>query len=106
MFQLAESDDLTLFERRIKKFKEGKAATTSLEVPVASRFVLQTELYYLDKEDDKIRFFKPSKKNLVAMFETDDKTKNDKLKKFISSSRLNYKDTKDIVQVLYYYNNL
>ncbi|MBS9461731.1 hypothetical protein LV716_11760 [Flagellimonas sp. HMM57] len=106
LFKLAETDDLALFERRIKKYKEGKAATTSFEVPVASRFVLQTELYYLDKKDNKIQFFKPSKKNLVAMFETDDKTKNDKLKKFISSSRLNYKDTKDIVQVLYYYNNL
>ncbi len=106
LFKLAEADDLALYERRMKKYKEGKAATTSFEVPVASRFVLQTELYYLDKDENKIRFFKPSKKNLMTLFKTDDKTKNEKLKKFISGHNLNHKDTRDIVQVFYFYNNL
>ncbi|QLG46076.1 hypothetical protein [Costertonia aggregata] len=106
LFELVRSDDIVLYERRMKKYKEGKEATTSFELPVANRFVLQTELYYSNQKDKEIRFLKPSKKKVLDLFKTEDKIKNDKLKKFISGNRLNYKDARDVVQIFYYYDNL
>nr|WP_299343342.1 hypothetical protein [Allomuricauda sp.] len=106
LFQLAEIDEMVLFERRRKIYKEGKEATTSFELPVANRFVLERQLYCSNKEDGKIKFFKPSKKSLLNLLASEDKEKNNKMKSFLSKSRLNLKDPKDVVQVFYYYNTL
>ena len=42
LFKVAETDSLALFERRLKRFKDGKEPATSFELPVA-RQVCQCE---------------------------------------------------------------
>ncbi|BFP41904.1 hypothetical protein FGF1_27490 [Flavobacteriaceae bacterium GF1] len=105
LFQIAETDSLVLFERRIKRYKDGKAATTSFELPVASRFVSERELYYEDKNDQTIRFLKTNKKAIVGLFEGST-SKASKIKGFINKNRLDLNDPKKVAQIFYYYNTL
>ncbi len=106
LFRLVETEDAILYERRLKKYKEGKEAVTSFELPVPSRFVAQKEYYYFDKDEKQISYLSPTKKGIMALFKNDDKAKQKKMKSFVSNSRLDLKQSKDMVQVFYYYNNL
>ncbi|MEM1003697.1 MAG: hypothetical protein AAGH46_13710, partial [Bacteroidota bacterium] len=105
LYQLIETDTMVLFERRNKIYKEGKAATTSFELPVANRFILERELYVLDKEEQKINYFKASKKKILELF-SNEKQKAQSIKGFLSKNRLSYKDPKDVKRVFSYYNTL
>ncbi len=105
LFQIAETDSLVLFERRVKRFKDGKEATTSFELPVASRFVSSRELYYENKRTKKVNFLKPNKKAIVGLFDGNT-SKASKIKGFINKNRLNLNDPKKVAQVFYYYNTL
>ncbi|MGB5822033.1 MAG: hypothetical protein WBG90_21300 [Saonia sp.] len=105
LFKLAEADGITVYQRKAKKYKEGKKGATSLEMTVPDKFVDEFELYVgTGNEKGTISFIKPSKKEILKLFKDEDKT--GKVKKFISGSNLDLKDAKDIAQIFMYYNNL
>ncbi len=104
LYKVFESKDITLFERKMKKYKDGKKATTSLEITVPNKFVVETEFYYTNSKEKTVRFLKPSKKNILELFEDDKKA--EAIKKFISKNNLKLKETKDIIRIFDYYKTL
>ncbi|MEM9078536.1 MAG: hypothetical protein AAGC43_15955 [Bacteroidota bacterium] len=107
LFVLADLDDMVLYEKKAKLFKEGKEARTSLELNVPNRFVESRELYLGKKSEEKeeITYFKASKKEVYALFE-DKAEVTKKIKQFVSNNRLNLKEPEDVGKVFRYYNNL
>ena len=105
LFKIAETDSLILFERRLKRFKDGKEPVSSFELPVASRFVSGRELYYENKNSAKVYYLHTNKKAIFGLFNHND-TKAAKIKEFISKSKLNLKEPKSVAQVFFYYNTL
>lgn len=104
LFKIFETDDITLFERKMKKYKDGKEAVNSLQMSVPNKFVAGSELYFM-KDGEKIQFLKTSKKEIVGLFK-DDAKKAEAVKKFISGNGLNLKATKDVLQLFNYYKTL
>ena len=107
LFTLFELDDMTLYEKRAKLFKEGKEGVTSLELDVPNRYVESRELYVGRTDDGKerIHFLKSTKKEILKLFESEpDATK--KLKRFITDKGLKLKDSKEVIRVFRYYESL
>ncbi|WP_435623252.1 hypothetical protein [Flagellimonas sp.] len=107
LFEMANLNDMVLYEKKEKVFKEGKEARTSLELNVPNRFVESREMYLGKKNGDEedIQYFKASKKGIYALFEGDTET-SEKIKQFVSKNRLNLKESADIARVLRYYKTL
>ncbi|WP_343485505.1 hypothetical protein [Allomuricauda sp. d1] len=106
LFRRVDAGDLQLYERKIKYFKEGKKARTSLELNVPNRFVESKEYYVGKKQNDgeAIIFLKQSKKEVLKTFSQSEKYPS--IKKFISEKGLNLKRDKDIFELFSYYNTL
>ncbi|MGB3150184.1 MAG: hypothetical protein WBB27_05930 [Maribacter sp.] len=98
LFKLIETENLMLFERKIKRYKEGKQAVNSLQMSVKSRFIADSELYYLKKGEEKIRFLKTSKKEVLDLFK-DEVEKADKVEEYISNNNIKIKDSSDILRI-------
>ena len=107
LFTRAEADDIILFERRRKLFKEGKKPKSSFELEVPNRFVDDKELYVGKQDGDQleITYLKPSKKEVMKLFENNPE-KASKVKKFVSDKGLKVKSAEDVAQIFIYYNTL
>ncbi|PRX53691.1 hypothetical protein [Flagellimonas meridianipacifica] len=107
LFILADLEDMILYERQTKLFKEGKEARTSLELNVPNRFVESRQLFLGKKngDEEEIQFFKTSKKEVYALFDNEPEASK-KIKQFVSKNRLNLKETADVAKVFRYYNTL
>nr|WP_299000064.1 hypothetical protein [uncultured Allomuricauda sp.] len=107
LFVLADLEDMVLYEKRTKLFKEGKEGTTSLELDVPNRFVESRQLFLGKKNGDKeeIQFFKTSKKEVYSLFDGEPEASK-KIKQFVGKNRLNLKEPSDVAKVFRYYNTL
>ncbi|TAI49684.1 hypothetical protein [Flagellimonas allohymeniacidonis] len=107
LFTKVEMENMTLYERRMKFFKEGKEARTSLELEVPNRFTEANELYVgIGQEDgQKIQYLKPSKKEILKLMENNPE-KASLVKRFMSDKALNVREASDVIQVFMYYNTL
>ncbi|MFS4467045.1 hypothetical protein [Maribacter sp. 2210JD10-5] len=105
LFKLRETDNLILYERKIKNFKEGKRAANSLQMNVKSRFVGDSELYFMKKGDDKIQYLKTTKKGVIGLFK-EDTDKVAAIKQHISDKNIKIKESDDIVRIINYYETL
>ncbi|WP_394747238.1 hypothetical protein [Spongiimicrobium salis] len=104
LFQRMATDELVIYERMRKRFKEGKEAKTSLEIPVPDKFVEASE-FYVKKKESKVLFLKRSKKALLELFK-DDPGKQEALKAYITKNRINLKKGEGMLKVLSYYQEL
>ncbi len=99
---LVTGEDYLLFERRMKVFKEGKEAKTSLDNSFPHRFLDKTE-YYVSVNGDAPVFLKTRKSDVLSMFSEEDQ-KN--IKDYFKEKRPNVKDGDDLLNLFTYANTL
>jgi len=105
LFELLNTPELSIFERRLKRFKEGKEAGSSFELAVPNKFITATEYFYSANGEVDAQFLKPAKKNILALFNGDSE-KQKKVKTFISKNNIRFKNSEDFKKVFAYYNTL
>lgn len=95
LFSIYKGKEYALYQRRNKKFKEGKKAKTSLQNSFPHRFVDDTE-FYIQKKNKNPIFFKPSKSEVSNLFEN---ANSSKIKKHIKTNRLDLDNESDLRKI-------
>ncbi|WP_430968549.1 hypothetical protein [Spongiimicrobium sp. 2-473A-2-J] len=91
-----------LYEKRSKAFKEGQAAKTSFHKTTPHKFV-DRQAFYIARDAENPKYFKGSKKELIAFFGAD---VANTLKSYIKQNRLNLSEQKDMIALVAHANGL
>lgn len=95
---LFEGDKIGLFKKPSKKFTPEKKATTSITRDLPASFK-DKPVYYIVDKNGKYFELPPSKSKKLKVFGNN----KDKIKKFVSSNRLDLNDEKDLIRVIKHY---
>ncbi len=96
MIVIDENEQFSLYDRKIKKLRPGKKATTSMSADLEAKLLDNETLYFRLSEDKFAKSFPKSKNELFKMF-PEQKTE---LKKFLKSQKINLDDPTDVERVL------
>ena len=99
---LVSGEDYALFIKRIKVFKEGKPAKTSLDKGFPHRFLDKTE-YYVSRDGDIPVYMKTKKSEVLDMFVESDR---EAIKKYLKEKRANVNSDEDLLDLFTYANTL
>ncbi|MEZ4811526.1 MAG: hypothetical protein R2819_14295 [Allomuricauda sp.] len=99
---LVSGGDYVLFVKRIKVFKEGKPAKTSLDKGFPHRFLDKTE-YYVSRAGETPIFMKNKKSDVIAIFLENDR---DAIKEYVKNKRTNVNNDGDLLNLFTYANTL
>ena len=100
LIQLNTDGEYALYERRMKIFKEGKQAKTSLQNSFPHRFQDKTELYGAKANGD-LKIINQNKKGLVDFFGSENEKK---IKAYIKENNIDLKKTTDLIRCVNYMN--
>lgn len=98
LIELYKGARYVLYERRIKIFKEGKQAKTSLQNSFPHRFQDKSE-YYIASHNEHPKEFKATKKGVVNLFDEKDLTS---IKTYIKSNKIDLKKKVHLVGLVRY----
>jgi hypothetical protein len=102
LIPLFEGNRFALYMRKLKIFKEGKPAKTSLQNPFPHRFLDQRT--YLVASDNKMPGeIKTSKKEIMRLVEVD---KRDSLKNFLKDKNIDLRDKNGLLQAITFIDQL
>ncbi|MEZ4811527.1 MAG: hypothetical protein R2819_14300 [Allomuricauda sp.] len=99
---LVSGRDYVLFVKRIKVFKEGKPAKTSLDKGFPHRFLDKTE-YYVSIKGDLPVYMKTKKSEVLSLFEEEDQKA---VGKYIKEKHVNVGKEDDVVNLFTFANTL
>ncbi|MEW2922880.1 hypothetical protein AB1A65_15505 [Muricauda sp. ANG21] len=99
---LSYGGDYILYEKQIKVFKEGKPAKTSLDNSFPHRFLDKTE-YYVSTNGGAPKYLKTKKSDVLSLFSNDEYSE---MKKYVKSKRLDFGDSRDLMNLFAYANTL
>jgi len=102
LIPLYEGEKYSLYERRLKEFKEGKPAKTSHGTSFPHRFVDAVE-YYIEIGSGTPQFLKPKKKDLITVF---GKKYEKTIKGFVKDKRISANEKGDLVELIAFANTL
>lgn len=102
VFVLYEGDHYSLYQRRVKIYKESKEATTSFHRPFPARFVDDTE-YYLKVEGQTPVFVKPKLKSILSFV---DNAKKSDVKNYIKKNDIDLKEGRGLAELMGYMDTL
>lgn len=94
LIELFKGNELILFKRKVKKYKEAKKATTTLTSSFPAKFVDIVEYYFLYKNEKNALFIKQKNKSLLNSINPDYKRE---LKEFINNNKFNVNKEKDLI---------
>lgn len=95
LIELYKGDSYALYERRMKIFKEGKQAKTSLQNSFPHRFQDKVE-FFIAIEEEKPKFFRRTKKEVLDLFGENNKGS---IKSYFKSNKTDLKRKDDLITV-------
>ncbi|MFD2101649.1 hypothetical protein [Flagellimonas iocasae] len=99
---LVRGGEYVLYQKRVKTFKEGKAAKTSMERGFPHRFLDDTE-YYVSVNGSVPKFIKSKKSEVLSVFSEEDQKK---VKQFIRDKQIDLGDSLGLTNLFAYANTL
>ena len=102
VFVLVEGKEYSLYQRKLKRYKESKRATTSLQRSFPARFVDGAE-YYMKTAGQTPTPIKLKQKEILAFLTGD---KKNKVKTYIKENKIDIKKTDHLVKLVNYMNSL
>ncbi len=102
VFVLVEGKEYSLYQRRLKRYKESKRATTSLQRSFPARFVDDVE-YYIKTAGQTPAPIKLKQKEILAFLTGD---KKNKVKTYIKENKIDMKKTDHLKKLFNYMNSL
>lgn len=99
---MVQGSEYVLYQKRIKDFKDGKAAKTSLDKGFPNRFLDKTE-YYVSVNGGKPEYIKTKKSEVLSVFSEEDQKK---IKQFIRDKQINLGDNLGLTNLFAYANTL
>lgn len=96
LFGLIESNKGIFYQRKIKRFMEGKASSNSLTREVPPRFIDQFEFYFQSSDKDQIIEIPSNRKKAAALLAPEHTSE---LLKFIRKNRLRTNDEQDLILI-------
>lgn len=99
---LVKGGEYVLYEKRVKVFKEGKPAKTSLERGFPHRFLDKVE-YYVSVNGGTPEYMKAKKSEVLDMFSDEDQKK---VKQFMKDKHINLGDNMGLANLFAYANTL
>ncbi|WP_273565933.1 hypothetical protein [Maribacter halichondriae] len=102
LIPLYEGKKYSLYERRLKEFKEGKPAKTSHSTSFPHRFVDAAE-YYVKIREGIPGFVKAKKNDLMVVF---GKEREKHIKEYIKDKRINLNNQVDLIDLFAFANTL
>jgi len=102
LIALMEGGNYSFYVRKIKIFKEGKQAKTSLQSSFPHRFQDKTEFYITSQGESPMQF-KATKKEVIEMFGKKNKAS---VKSYLKNNRIDLKREGDLIGLVKFVNTL
>jgi hypothetical protein len=96
MIVMDKNEKYNLYDRKIKKLRPGKKATTSMSADLQAKLLDNETIYFRLAGDKFAKSFPDSKSSLFKMFPN----QKPKLKKFLKSEKIDLENPEDVARVL------
>ncbi|WP_282054600.1 hypothetical protein [Maribacter luteus] len=100
---LVSSGKYFLFVKRVKLFKKGKSAPTSLTAAISPKFIDKIDYYFMKEDSGKLYKVVHNKNKFVSLFGKDYKNR---IKSFMRKNKIDLKKESDLLTLFYYINTL
>ncbi|MCU7617858.1 hypothetical protein NZ698_11665 [Chryseobacterium sp. PBS4-4] len=96
LFQVAKKGDVVLYKKEKITLEKGRAATSSYDSDVPSKYKRQSPKYFITDEGGKILQFPDNKKRVIDLFPS----KKSQIEEYIKAKKPNFSQEADVINFL------
>ena len=100
MIRLYDGNIYSLYQKRVKIFKEAEKTKAGITEPQPPRYVSKTD-FYIQTRDQKPQLIKVSKKRLIDFFKN-----QGEIKEFINKNKLKVREIESIISIIEFANKI